>query len=105
MVWELSLGPALFVYLFAVVEREGARTLLTALFLPYALVDLWRLAGVGLFGFEAVSPGGYLMVDPMVYVPFLMVIILVFYALLVSRLWGSAWFQHREAPAGLELSG
>jgi len=89
MVWELTLGIALFVYLVASADGIRRRRLLWAAFLPYALVDVFRLTGAALafVGLNTVLPGPYVLTDPSVHVPMVMILILVFYALLVRRLW------------------
>jgi hypothetical protein len=87
MVWELALSIAVFTYLLATSRRQGARIIVWGVFLPYALLDLWRIATVAIFGFNVVLPGFYILTDPTIYIPLVMIIILVFYALLVSRLW------------------
>jgi len=86
MVWELTLGIALFTYLLATLERRAQKTLVIALFLPYALVDLWQLFSVALFGMDVIAPGPYVLTDPTIYVPLIMIVMLVFYALLIKRL-------------------
>ncbi|MDY7075334.1 MAG: glycosyltransferase family 87 protein [Chloroflexota bacterium] len=87
MVWEVSLGIAVFTYLLATLERRNTRILVWAVFLPYALVDLWQLASFAVFGFDVIAPGPYILTDPSIYVPLVMIVILTFYALLLKRLW------------------
>jgi len=89
MVWELSLGITVFAYLLGTSARRGARTLVWAVFLPYALLDLWRLISFALYmlGLNVIVPGPYILTDPAIYVPLVMLVILVFYALLIKRLW------------------
>jgi hypothetical protein len=59
-------------------------------FLPYALVDLWQVISVATFGFDIVAPGPFVLTDPTIYVPLVMIVILVFYALLIKYLWATA---------------
>jgi hypothetical protein len=87
MVWELSLGVVLFAYLLATLERRGARVCVWAAFLPYAMVDFWQVVSYALFGEDVVLPGFYFSLDPSIYLPMIMLVILAFYALLVVRLW------------------
>ncbi len=88
-VWELSLGIVLFIYLIATLERPAERRLVWIVFLPYALRDFWQAASVlaaFIFDFEALS-GGYVLTDPNIYFPVVMAVILIFYILLIRRLW------------------
>ncbi len=87
MVWEVTLGIAVFTYLLATLERRGDRALVWAVFLPYALVDFWQTVSYLLFGPDVIVPGPYLLTDPSIYLPLIMIVILVFYALLIRRLW------------------
>jgi hypothetical protein len=87
MVWEVSLGIVVFTYLIATCDRQNARGLMWAVFLPYALVDLWQLVNFALFGPDVVLPGLYILTDYSIYIPLSMIVILVFYGILVRRLW------------------
>jgi hypothetical protein len=87
MVWEFSLGIAVFTYLLATVERRSVRAVVWLVFMPYALLDFWRLFSVALFGMDVVAPGVYILTDPSIYVPIIMLVILFFYSVLVTRLW------------------
>jgi hypothetical protein len=89
IVWELSLGIVVFAYLLATLQRRGAIVLTWAVFLPYALVDFWQIAGYAIWGMDVILPGPYVLTDPSIYVPLIMIVILWFYALLVHRLWGA----------------
>ncbi len=96
VVWELSLGIAVFTYLLATVARRGLRRFLVwAVGLPYALVDLFQVGGFALFGMRVVLPGPYVLTDPSLHVPLIMAVILTFYGLLVERLWYSG-LEYRE---------
>lgn len=90
MVWEASLSVALFPYLLGTVERRWLRILAGVVFVPYALIDLWQLVSLGAFGMDVIAPGLYVLTDPSIYVPMVMVVILVYYVLLVGRLWKKA---------------
>ncbi len=87
MVWEVSLGIAVFTYLLATLEQRNMGILVWAVFLPYALVDLWQVASFAVFGMDVIAPGLYILTDPSIYIPLVMIVILTFYALLVRRLW------------------
>jgi len=87
VVWEVSLGIAVFTYLIATLQRQEAKRVAWAVFLPYSLVDLWQVVSFALFGMSAVAPGPYILTDPSIYLPLTMTVILTFYALLVRRLW------------------
>jgi hypothetical protein len=87
MVWEITLGIAVFVYLLATLKHWEAKALVWGVFLPYALIDFWQVFSFGVFGMEVIAPGPYILTDPSIYIPMIMVVILVFYGLLVKRLW------------------
>jgi hypothetical protein len=86
MVWELSLGMVIFVYLLATSEQKWIRVLLWVLFGLYALLDIWRLVSYLGFGDSVLYQGAYVLTDPLIYIPWLMMILLVFYAILLSKL-------------------
>jgi hypothetical protein len=86
MVWELSLGIVIFAYLLATTQQKGTRILLWALFGPYALLDIWRLVSYMALGDRVLYEGAYVLTDPLIYIPWIMMILLVFYAILSSRL-------------------
>jgi hypothetical protein len=86
MVWELSLGIVIFAYLLATSEQTGTRVLLWVLFGPYALLDIWRLVSYMALGDSVLYQGAYVLTDPLIYVPWIMMILLVFYAILIVRL-------------------
>ena len=87
IVWELTLGIAVFTYLLATWEGRWGRIVAWAVFLPYALIDFWRLLSYALFGPDVILPGQYVQTDPSLYVPLILIVILAFYAMLVRRLW------------------
>ena len=86
MVWELSLGVVIFAYLLATSEQKWIRVLLWVLFGPYALLDIWRLVSYLGFGDSVLYQGSYVLTDPLIYVPWIMMILLVFYVILLSKL-------------------
>lgn len=86
MVWELSLGIVVFGYLLATTERGWLRAVLWALFGPYALLDIWRLVSYLALGEDVLYEGAYVLTDPLIYVPWIMLVLLAFYAVLLVRL-------------------
>jgi hypothetical protein len=86
MVWELSLGLVVFAYVLGTSEKKGTRTLLWALFAPYALLDIWRLVSYIALGDSVLYEGAYVLTDPLIYVPWIMIVLLVFYAVLLRKL-------------------
>jgi hypothetical protein len=86
MVWELSLGLVIFAYLLATLEQKQIKAFLLILFAPYALLDIWRLISYLALGEDVLYQGAYVLTDPLIYVPWIMIVLLVFYALLLQRL-------------------
>jgi len=86
MVWELSLGLVIFAYLLATSGQKRTRVFLWILFGPYALLDIWRLISYIAFGDKVLYQGAYVLTDPLIYVPWIMIVLLVFYAILLLRL-------------------
>jgi hypothetical protein len=86
MVWELSLGMVIFAYLLTTFEQRWVKSLLWIFFGFYALLDVWRLASYLGFGDSILYNDAYVLTDPLIYVPWIMVVLLVFYALLLQRL-------------------
>jgi hypothetical protein len=86
MVWELSLGIVIFAYLLATTEQKGTRIFLWVLFGPYALLDIWRLVSYIALGNNILYEGAYVLTDPLIYVPWIMMVLLVFYAILLQKL-------------------
>ncbi len=90
MVWELSLGLVIFAYLLATTRQKMTRILLWTLFGPYALLDIWRLVSYMALGEGVLYEGAYVLTDPLIYVPWIMMVLLVFYAILLMKLNGSS---------------
>jgi hypothetical protein len=86
MVWELSLGVVIFAYLLATSEQKWIKVLLWLLFGPYALLDIWRLVSYIALGDSVLYEGAYVLTDPLIYIPWIMIVLLVFYALLLIKL-------------------
>ena len=86
MVWELSLGLVIFAYLLVTVQQKWLRTVLWTLFAPYALLDIWRLVSYIALGDSILYEGAYVLTDPLIYVPWIMMVLLLFYTLILKRL-------------------
>jgi hypothetical protein len=86
MVWELALGMVIFAYLLTTFEQRWVKSVLWIFFGFYALLDVWRLASYLGFGDSILYNDAYVLTDPLIYVPWIMVVLLVFYALLLQRL-------------------
>lgn len=86
MVWELSLGLVIFAFLLATTQQKSIRTLLWLLFAPYALLDVWRLVTYGALGDGILYQDSYILTDPLIYVPWIMMVLLLFYGLLLQKL-------------------
>lgn len=89
MVWEVSLGMPVFVYLLSVCQARWKRIALWMVFLPYAFIDFWRLVSYLAFGDEILYEGAYVLSDPLIYLPVILLVLLAFYFLLLERLWAS----------------
>lgn len=100
MVWEISLGIAIFTYLIGTLENKKIITFLWVIFLPYALADVWRLLSYIIFGDAILYDGSYVLTDPLVYLPWIMMVLLSFYAVILYRL-NAAFSQVRigEPPS------
>jgi hypothetical protein len=85
-VWELSLGLVIFAYLLATTNERWARILLWALVAPYALLDIWRLASYIIWGDDILYLGAYVLTDPIIYVPWILMTLLLLYVLLLKKL-------------------
>ena len=85
-VWELSLALVVFAYLITTIQSRNIRLFLWILFAPYALLDIWRLVSYIALGDSVLYEGAYVLTDPLIYVPWIMIMLLVFYALLLRQL-------------------
>jgi hypothetical protein len=86
MVWELSLGMVIFAYLLGTSGQKRRRLFLWILFGPYALLDIWRLVSYLGLGDRVLYQGAYVLTDPLLYLPWIMIVLLVFYLLLLLKL-------------------
>lgn len=89
IVWEVSLGLAVFAYLLAVAESSAERILAYVVFIPYCLLDLWRFLSYLIWGERSMS-GAYILTDPSAYLPMILFVLLAFYVLLLRRLFARA---------------
>jgi hypothetical protein len=89
IVWEVSLGLAIFAYLLAVTESRAERILACIVFIPYCLLDFWRFISYIIWGDKAMS-GAYILTDPSAYLPMILFVLLAFYVLLLRRLFARA---------------
>jgi hypothetical protein len=96
VVWELSLGIAVFTYLMTTATNRRSRMLAWLVFLPYALVDVIQLFSFLIFGETVMIPGPYILTDPSIYLPLTMIVTLVFYGMLVKRLWNPPQPENSE---------
>jgi len=85
-VWELSLALVIFAYLLVTTNERWVRILLWILFAPYALLDVWRLVSYIIWGDSILYEGSYVLTDPLTYIPWIMMILLVSYILLLKKL-------------------
>lgn len=86
VVWELSLGIAVFSYLIGIFWQRRIKWLIWLVFLPYAFVDVWRLITFAVWGTDVILPGLYVATDPLIYIPWIMTVTIVFYFVIVLRL-------------------
>jgi hypothetical protein len=94
IIWEVSLGLAVFAYLLAVTENRVERILVWVVFIPYCLLDLWRFLSYIIWGEQALA-GAYILTDPSTYLPMILFVLLAFYALLLRRLFTRAAASHQ----------
>jgi hypothetical protein len=90
IVWEVTFGVVILAYLLATLEQSKTRIWVWAVFLPYALLDFWQVATFVVFGPDIIAPDVYIWTDPSIYIPIVMIVNLVFYALFIKRLWDTA---------------
>jgi hypothetical protein len=85
-VWELSLSLVVFAYLLGTTQQRNIRIFLWVLFAPYALLDIWRLISYIALGDSVLYEGAYVLTDPLIYVPWIMMVLLLFYGILIWKL-------------------
>ena len=76
----------IFAFLMATTEERWIRNTLWVLFGVYALLDIWRLVSFLAFGDAVLYQDAYVRSDPLIYVPWIMMVLLTFYALLIQKL-------------------
>ena len=86
MVWEVSLGLVVFVFLLSIIDQKWMQVSLWVIFAPYAFLDIWRLISYLTFGDDILYQGSYVLTDPFIYIPWIMMVILLFYAFLLQKL-------------------
>jgi hypothetical protein len=89
IIWEVSLGLAVFAYILAVTENRTEKILASLVFIPYCLLDFWRLLSFAIWGYDSLS-GAYIITDPSTYIPMILFVLLVFYVILLRRLFARA---------------
>ena len=89
IIWEVSLGLAVFAYLLAVTENRAERVLACVLFIPYCLLDFWRFLSYIIWGEDSLA-GAYVLTDPSAYLPMILFVLLAFYIMLLRRLFARA---------------
>jgi hypothetical protein len=72
--------------LLATTQQRNTKIFLWVLFAPYALLDIWRLVSYIVFGDSVLYEDSYVLTDPLIYLPWIMMILLTFYTLLLIRL-------------------
>ena len=82
IVWEATLSIAIFAYILSTVDRK-AKVIISAIFLPYAILDFWRLAGY-LAGLPMIHDA-YLVSDYSMYIPTTMLVIVTMYIILAIK--------------------
>jgi hypothetical protein len=96
MVWEASLSCAVFAFLWASCQLSRiSRWVMGAVFLLYALVDLWQFISYAALGDQIIDSNGYILTDYSAFFPIVMLVILVFYAFLIRFLWPDGGFSLR----------
>jgi hypothetical protein len=88
MVWDVLLGIAIFPVILVIVQRKWQKALLWGLFLLYAFVDIIQFFSY-IFGGEdiVVRGGAYVLTDPSLHLPLVMMVILSFYGIILRNLW------------------
>ena len=82
-------------------QQRWAKILVWGIFLLYAFVDVIQLVSYLIGGDSVIQmQGEYVLTDPSLYVPLIMMVILVFYFILLKRLWKTTEeFPMMEAEA------
>jgi hypothetical protein len=83
ILWEAFLSIAIFTYLISVSENKTLRGVIYAVFLPYALLDIYRV--VLYVANTPMVQDSYLLWDFSIFVPIIMIVIVTFYAILLVK--------------------
>lgn len=89
VVWELSLGIVIFVYLLAVLEMRWEKVLVWIIFLLYAVTDIIQVLSYAILGDSVIVEDAYIITDPSIYIPTVMIVTVLFHFLLMRRLWST----------------
>lgn len=104
MVWELSLGIVVFVYLLATLKNRALKWATWVSFLAYALIDLWQLISYLIFGSQVLIQDAYIATDPSIYAPLILIVMLIFYGSLMERLGSTTILPWRASKWTLKSS-
>lgn len=87
IMWELTLGIAIFAFLLTTLKNRTAKIWMWVVFLPYVLLDFWQVMSFIVLGQNAFNADAYIWTDPSIYIPIVMIVTLAFYVVLVRQLW------------------
>jgi hypothetical protein len=87
VMWELSLGIAVFTYLLATLQNRRVKRAVWIIFVPYALVDAVQVLSYIFIGDAVIETGPYVLTDISIYIPLIMIVTVFFHGLLIWRLW------------------
>jgi hypothetical protein len=102
IMWELTLGLVIFAFLLSTLEHQAAKIGLSAVFLPYVLLDIWQVLTLVVLGTDGFTDDYYVWTDPSIYLPVVMIVTLAFYIVLVRQLFliptgqGLIWDKTKE---------
>jgi hypothetical protein len=93
VVWEITLGIAVFTYLLSVIQDRRVIRAVWVIFMIYALGDVIQFLSYSIemaSGIKLMDHDAYVLTDPNIYIPATMLVIVLFYGILVTRLWVAA---------------
>lgn len=96
VVWELTFIIVVFIHLLSSEKQLLVRILMWVWFGLYALVDLWQLISLGLFGYDILAGGDFIRTDPYYYFPGLLVLLLIIYLVALSNLFRQVWQKQMD---------
>jgi hypothetical protein len=76
-----------------VTTNKWSRMAAVSVWLIYALGEFWQILSLAVLGRRALSSNAYVVTNPNVYVPTIIITLLVFYSILIRKLW-SKYQQH-----------